>query len=141
MTFEDLISEMYAYNRKVLEAFGVYGKDEELLESREELCCFLAQEEAEKLNPDSTPSEEAFMNGMKKGIETAERDARPKINLIALTKAKMCPGDDEDIVMVNIQSISTVQDWGNGYTKLTFSNGEHLIVKNNIDEVLEFIDE
>lgn len=49
MEFENLISEMYYYTRMVLEAFGVYGKDEELLESREELCCRLAQEEAEKI--------------------------------------------------------------------------------------------
>ena len=66
-----------------------------------------------------------------------------KVKLIAVTKAPVSDAEYEDtpIVMVNVNHITTVEEWGNLGTKLTLLNGEHLIVKENQDEVLEFIDE
>lgn len=64
-----------------------------------------------------------------------------KVKLIAVTKAPLTPGDDTAIVMVNVHHITTIEEWGNLGTKLTLLNGEHLIVKESQDEVLEFIDE
>ncbi len=64
-----------------------------------------------------------------------------KVKLIAVTKAPLTPADDTAIVMVNVHHITTIEEWGKLGTKLTLLNGEHLIVKESQDEVLEFIDE
>ena len=64
-----------------------------------------------------------------------------KVKLIAVTKAQLTPADETAIVMVNVNHITTVEEWGNLGTKLTLLNGEHLIVKESQEEVLEFIEE
>lgn len=122
MNYENLIDEIYDYTRRILDEFGVYGKTEGLLESREEHLCYLAQEEASRITKNAGPS-------------------RPKLNLIALTEAAHCPGGEEPIVMVNVQSICTITEWEPFGSKLTFTSGEHLLVKEKQDTILDMIDE
>ena len=64
-----------------------------------------------------------------------------KVKLIAVIQAPLTPADETPIVMVNVNHITTVEEWGNLGTKLTLLNGEHLIVKESQEEVLEFIEE
>lgn len=64
-----------------------------------------------------------------------------KVKLIAVIKAPLTPADEMPIVMVNVNHITTVEEWGKLGTKLTLLNGEHLIVKESQEEVLEFIEE
>ncbi len=87
-------------------------------------------------------AEEAYMNGIRKGFEMMGANPHPKISLICVTKQPEYDGANvKEIVMVNIQHIVSIHDWDGMGTKLTLTNGEHLLVEESIDEILEHIDE